>query len=90
MILYSCPLLEHQADILLSLPCAGTVPSSRIVPSRAQEHLHLLEQDLSIPDNELPLYALYPESEKPDSKWRVQAVAVSPESFESRKALPEA
>ncbi|KWU41968.1 putative GAMM1 protein [Rhodotorula sp. JG-1b] len=55
-----------------------------------KEHLHLLEQDLSIPETELPLYALYPESEKPDSKWRVQAVAVSPESFESRKALPEA
>lgn len=58
--------------------------------AETQEHLHLLEQDLSIPETELPLYALYPESEKPDSKWRVQAVAVSPESFESRKALPEA
>ncbi|BGP56907.1 hypothetical protein JCM8202v2_004543 [Rhodotorula sphaerocarpa] len=55
-----------------------------------KEHLHLLEQDLAIPEAELPLYALYPESEKPDSKWRVQAVSVTPESFESRKALPEA
>ncbi|CDR44306.1 hypothetical protein NBRC10512_005307 [Rhodotorula toruloides] len=55
-----------------------------------KEHLHNLEEDLKIPTDELPLYALYPENEKPDSKWRVQAVAVSPESFESRKALPEA
>ncbi|TNY21272.1 putative GAMM1 protein [Rhodotorula diobovata] len=55
-----------------------------------KEHLHVLEDELSIPADELPLYVLYPESEAPDSKWRVQAVAVSPESFDSRKALPEA
>ncbi|BGP41899.1 hypothetical protein JCM10449v2_005893 [Rhodotorula kratochvilovae] len=55
-----------------------------------REHLHVLEQELSIPADELPLYVLYPESEAPNSKWRVQAVAVSPESFDSRKALPEA
>ncbi|GAA6064498.1 hypothetical protein JCM10212_002386 [Sporobolomyces blumeae] len=56
-----------------------------------KEHLHILEQDLEIPSDELPLYALYPEdSSKPESKWRIQAVAVTPESFESRKALPEA
>lgn len=35
------------------------------------------------------LYVLYAESEAPDAKWRIQAVAVSPESFESRKPLPE-
>ncbi|GAA6017580.1 hypothetical protein JCM10207_001213 [Rhodosporidiobolus poonsookiae] len=56
-----------------------------------KEHLHLLEQDLSLPADELPIYVLYPESAGvADSKWRVQAVAVSPESFDSRKALPEA
>ncbi|GAA5823004.1 hypothetical protein JCM3770_005376 [Rhodotorula araucariae] len=55
-----------------------------------KEHLHIIEQELSIPADELPLYVLYPESEAPNSKWRVQAVAVSPESFDSRKALPEA
>ncbi|GAA5847912.1 hypothetical protein JCM9279_003488 [Rhodotorula babjevae] len=55
-----------------------------------KEHLHVLEDELSIPKDELPLYVLYPESEKPDAKWRIQAVAVSPESFDSRKALPEA
>ncbi|GAA5988366.1 hypothetical protein JCM5350_004416 [Sporobolomyces pararoseus] len=57
-----------------------------------KEHLHILEQDLAIPQDELPLYALYPEdSSKPEtSKYRIQAVSVTPESFESRKALPEA
>ncbi|GAA5888747.1 hypothetical protein JCM5296_000090 [Sporobolomyces johnsonii] len=56
-----------------------------------KEHLHILEQDLAIPADELPLYALYPEdSKKPESKWRIQAVPVTAESFESRKALPEA
>ncbi|GAA5940482.1 Myg1p [Sporobolomyces koalae] len=57
-----------------------------------KEHLHILEQDLAIPQEELPLYALYPEdsSNPATSKYRVQAVSVTPESFESRKALPEA
>lgn len=35
------------------------------------------------------LYVLYAESEAPDSKWRIQAVGVSPDGFESRKPLPE-
>lgn len=35
------------------------------------------------------LYVLYAESEAPNAKWRIQAVSVSPESFESRKPLPE-
>ncbi|BGP18245.1 hypothetical protein JCM10213_007874 [Rhodosporidiobolus nylandii] len=55
-----------------------------------KEHLHVLEQDLSLPADELPLYVLYPESADPASKWRIQAVPVSQESFQSRKALPEA
>ena len=36
------------------------------------------------------LYILFPENEKPDSKWRIRAVSKSKESFESRKALLEA
>ncbi|KAL8935882.1 MAG: hypothetical protein Q9216_005212 [Gyalolechia sp. 2 TL-2023] len=35
------------------------------------------------------LYVLYPESASPGSKWRIQAVPVGRDSFESRKALPE-
>ncbi|GAA5877996.1 hypothetical protein JCM8547_000936 [Rhodosporidiobolus lusitaniae] len=55
-----------------------------------KEHLHILERDLALPESELPLYVLYPESAAADSKWRIQAVPKSQESFESRKALPEA
>ncbi|KAK4050957.1 hypothetical protein OIV83_003086 [Microbotryomycetes sp. JL201] len=54
-----------------------------------KEHLHILENELNIPEDERPLYVLYPENET-SGKWRVQAVPVSQESFESRKALPEA
>ncbi|KAI0601644.1 metal-dependent protein hydrolase [Biscogniauxia sp. FL1348] len=35
------------------------------------------------------LYVLYPEKPVPDAKWRIQAVPVSKDSFQSRKALPE-
>lgn len=51
-----------------------------------QEHLHILEKELAIPEAELPLYVLYPDE---SGKWRIQAVPKSAESFESRKALPE-
>ena len=36
------------------------------------------------------LYVLYPEKPAPDAKWRIQAVPVSKDSFQSRKPLPEA
>jgi uncharacterized UPF0160 family protein len=32
---------------------------------------------------------LYPEGTQPDCKWRIQAVPLDSESFQSRKALPE-
>lgn len=51
-----------------------------------KEHLHILEKELAIPADELPLYVLYPDE---SGKWRVQAVPKEAESFESRKALPE-
>ncbi|KAK7749170.1 hypothetical protein SLS62_008351 [Diatrype stigma] len=35
------------------------------------------------------LYVLYPEKPTPDAKWRVQAVPVVTDGFQSRKALPE-
>lgn len=55
-----------------------------------KEHLHLIEKELQIGEDELPLYVLYPESEAADTKWRIQAVPLDSESFQSRKALPEA
>ncbi|SCV73774.1 BQ2448_6204 [Microbotryum intermedium] len=54
-----------------------------------KEHLHLLEQELGIPESELPWYVLYPEGSDTSAKWRVQAVPMTQESFESRHPLPE-
>ncbi|CEH15287.1 gamm1 protein [Ceraceosorus bombacis] len=51
-----------------------------------KDHLHKLEAHLNIPEAERPLYVIYPDS---SSSWRIQAVPVTPTSFESRKALPE-
>ena len=45
-----------------------------------------LEVALQIPDAEKPLYVLYPDEF--GGNWRIQAVPVAAESFESRKALP--
>lgn len=53
-----------------------------------KEHLFELEGDLNITENEKPIYVIYPD--ETGGQWRVQAVPVAPESFESRKALPEA
>jgi uncharacterized UPF0160 family protein len=53
-----------------------------------KDHLYTLERqdggDAKI------LYVLYPEEPTPDAKWRIQAVPVTKDSFESRKPLPEA
>lgn len=53
-----------------------------------KEHLYNLEEQ----EGGLAkvLYVLYPEKPTPESKWRVQAVPVSKDSFQSRKPLPEA
>ena len=54
-------------------------------------HLFLLfelEKNLSIAVSEQPIYVIYPD--ETGGQWRVQAVPVSSQSFESRKALPEA
>jgi uncharacterized UPF0160 family protein len=40
-----------------------------------------------VPAHAQPYYVIYPD--ETGGNWRVQAVSVSPESFESRKALPE-
>lgn len=52
-----------------------------------KSHLFDLEKERGIAGAEQPLYVVYPDEA---NKWRVQAVPVSLESFESRKALPEA
>lgn len=55
----------------------------------SQEHLFELETDenTAIEPNKA-IYVVYPDETA--GNWRVQAVPVSPEKFESRKALPEA
>lgn len=55
-----------------------------------QEHLFELEADDDVPDiaPDQAIYVVYPDEMA--GNWRVQAVPSSPESFESRKALPEA
>lgn len=49
-----------------------------------KSHLFDLEEEAGTTGQYL--YALYPDSA---GGWRIQAVPVSPDSFESRKALPE-
>ncbi|OAX42348.1 metal-dependent protein hydrolase [Rhizopogon vinicolor AM-OR11-026] len=52
-----------------------------------KEHLFELEAEQGISGDDLPFYVVYPD--ETGGNWRIQAVPVSPESFHSRKALPE-
>jgi urease accessory protein len=52
----------------------------------SQSHLFDLEKDMSIPTDEQVLYVVYPDE---SGKWRIQCVPESPDSFVSRKPLPE-
>ncbi|KAI0911282.1 putative UPF0160 protein C27H6.8 [Ustulina deusta] len=54
-----------------------------------KDHLYTLEEEQKTEDQNKVLYVLYPEKPTPDAKWRIQAVPVSKDSFQSRKALPE-
>ena len=53
-----------------------------------KDHLYSLEAEHS--DDPKVVYVLYSEGPHEGSKWRIQAVSVSGDSFESRKPLPEA
>ncbi|KAI1389524.1 metal-dependent protein hydrolase [Hypoxylon trugodes] len=53
-----------------------------------KDHLYTLEEQEGETDKKV-LYVLYPEKPVPDAKWRIQAVPVTKDSFQSRKALPE-
>lgn len=52
-----------------------------------QEHLFDIEEQTQTGASETPYYIVYPDEF--GGNWRVQAVPVTPDSFESRKALPE-
>ncbi|KAG8693673.1 hypothetical protein FRC08_008972 [Ceratobasidium sp. 394] len=66
-------------------------PSGRIILFEEftpwKEHLFELEKSFEILEDQKPFYVLYPD--ETGGNWRVQAVPVSQDSFESRKALPE-
>lgn len=67
-------------------------PQGRILVFEGQsvpwkDHLYTLEAESA--GAEKVVYVLYPEKPAPDAKWRIQAVPVSSDSFESRKPLPE-
>ena len=67
-------------------------PSGRIILFKSfcpwKEHLFELEVAQDIAEAQQPYYIIYPD--ETGGNWRIQAVPVSPESFASRKALPEA
>jgi uncharacterized UPF0160 family protein len=52
------------------------------------DHLYTLERENGCEGQ--VLYVLFAENGEPNSKWRIRAVSVSSDSFENRKALPEA
>ena len=52
-----------------------------------KDHLYALEAQEG--GAERVIYVLYPEKSAPNSKWRIQCVPVSKDSFESRKPMPE-
>ncbi|KAJ3347086.1 hypothetical protein HDU91_006857 [Kappamyces sp. JEL0680] len=51
-----------------------------------KSHLFDLEEEEGIAGDKQPLYVLFQDT---SSAWRIQAVPVAPDSFSSRKALPE-
>jgi uncharacterized UPF0160 family protein len=69
-------------------------PTGRILVFMGQmvpwkDHLYTLEEAEGETAQKV-LYVLYPEKPAPDSKWRIQAVPLTKDSFQSRKPLPEA
>ncbi|KAM7186312.1 Metal-dependent protein hydrolase [Naviculisporaceae sp. PSN 640] len=66
-------------------------PEGRIMVLKGQsapwkDHLYVLEENNQ--EAGKVLYVLYPEKPAPDSKWRIQCVPESKDSFQSRKPLP--
>ncbi|KAI1756345.1 putative UPF0160 protein C27H6.8 [Xylaria castorea] len=69
-------------------------PEGRIMVLEGQavpwkDHLYALEEEQKTEDQNKVLYVLYAEKPTPDAKWRIQAVPVSKDSFQSRKSLPD-
>jgi uncharacterized UPF0160 family protein len=75
-----------QPDHAAPLPCTESNPNIQSAPWK--DHLFALEPTLQPPAK--VLYVLYPEGDEPGSKWRIQCVPESSESFINRKSMPEA
>ncbi|KAF7291685.1 hypothetical protein HMN09_01259800 [Mycena chlorophos] len=76
-------------DLLISAIEASkaTDPTGKIILIAEQEHLFDFEAEQQTPEADKAIYVVYPDE---GGNWRIQAVPVASESFESRKALPEA
>ena len=64
------------------------VPQTKEGGTPWADHLYTLEKEHNC-EGEV-LYVLFAENGEANSKWRIRAVSVSSDSFENRKALPEA
>jgi len=68
-------------------PAGSIIMLEQFLPWK--EHLFELEQETDpVVQPSQAIYIVYPDESS--QNWRVQAVPIAPESFESRKALPEA
>ena len=80
------------SDVVVGYGCNEFDPEGRVIVFDQgvpwKDHLYTLEEEKGEPGT---LYVLYPEKQgDPASKWRVQCVPETSESFTSRKPLPEA
>ncbi|TYJ58567.1 hypothetical protein B9479_000777 [Cryptococcus floricola] len=67
-------------------PSGAIVVFQKAVPWK--DHLFNLEPILPKTPSQI-LYILFPESDAPGAKWRIQCVPQSPDSFVNRKSMPE-
>ncbi|KAK7282537.1 hypothetical protein RIF29_11402 [Crotalaria pallida] len=86
---YAKSWLPARSIVMECLAARETIdPSGEIIklnrPCPWKLHIHELEEEMKI--NPSIKYVLYPDDRS--EKWRLQAVAISPTRFESRKPLP--
>ncbi|KAF9489654.1 metal-dependent protein hydrolase [Pleurotus eryngii] len=79
-------LIASMANSLNVDPSGKIIVFEQFLPWK--EHLFELEAQQQTPEDAKAIYVVYPDEMA--GTWRIQAVPVSPESFQSRKALPEA
>ncbi|KAL9013666.1 MAG: hypothetical protein Q9173_001660 [Seirophora scorigena] len=102
---YHTAWLPARATVLAAYKSRSEVePRGRLLlfrePTPWKDHLYTFESPASFSSSssssggkaeaQQVLYVLYPESANAGAKWRIQAVPKGKDSFESRKALPEA